>query len=94
MQNELPEDAIQIGGNSWYTKVVDKNGKWIAINELHYIGDKLCGGWVPFDVESEYLYTSGDRWTVVSYDPLELSPSLLCGCGHHGFIRQGKWISC
>jgi hypothetical protein len=34
-----------------------------------------------------------DGWTVVSESPLTLSPSLLCPrCGHHGFIRDGKWV--
>lgn len=32
-------------------------------------------------------------WQVESWDPLTLSPSLLCrACGHHGFIRGGKWV--
>lgn len=32
-------------------------------------------------------------WTVESFEPLTLSPSLLCRlCGHHGFIREGRWI--
>jgi len=30
-------------------------------------------------------------WTVHSLDPLHLEPSLKCSCGHHGFIREGKW---
>lgn len=32
-------------------------------------------------------------WQVESWDPLTLSPSLLCRrCGDHGFIRGGVWI--
>jgi hypothetical protein len=34
-----------------------------------------------------------DAWTVESWDPLTLSPSILrteCGC--HGFIRNGGWV--
>ena len=32
-------------------------------------------------------------WHVDSVRPLTLSPSLLCTeCGHHGFIRDGRWI--
>jgi hypothetical protein len=33
-------------------------------------------------------------WTVESWEPLTLSPSILrteCGC--HGFLRDGKWVS-
>lgn len=34
-------------------------------------------------------------WTVESWDPLTLSPSILCRtCGLHGYIRGGKWIPC
>lgn len=32
-------------------------------------------------------------WTVEKESPLTLSPSILCRtCGHHGFIRDGKWV--
>lgn len=31
-------------------------------------------------------------WRVVSWDPLTLEPSLLCRCGDHGFVRDGKWV--
>ncbi len=39
----------------------------------------------------------GARWTVISEEPLSLSPSLVCdprlgGCGLHGFVRDGHWI--
>lgn len=34
-----------------------------------------------------------NRWHVESWDPLTLSPSLLCtACGSHGFIREGRWV--
>lgn len=34
-----------------------------------------------------------DGWDLVSERPLTLSPSLLCrACGHHGFIREGRWV--
>lgn len=54
-----------------------------------------CCGYCRFDndvgtrVHADY---SGPRWKVESLDPLTLSPSILCSCGHHGFIKQGKWI--
>jgi hypothetical protein len=31
-------------------------------------------------------------WQLVREDPLTLSPSILCNCGFHGFIRDGKWV--
>lgn len=34
------------------------------------------------------------HWRLHSEEPLTLSPSLLCPfCGHHGFIRDGLWVS-
>lgn len=42
-------------------------------------------GWVP-------VATPGG-WDLVSEEPLTLSPSLLCrACGHHGFVRDGRWV--
>lgn len=30
---------------------------------------------------------------LVQREPLTVSPSLLCAiCGHHGFIREGRWV--
>ena len=32
-------------------------------------------------------------WDVLSWEPLTLSPSLLCRlCADHGFIHEGKWV--
>lgn len=33
-------------------------------------------------------------WKVQSWDPLTLTPSVLCKCGWHGFITNGKWVPC
>lgn len=31
-------------------------------------------------------------WTVEQWEPLTISPSLLCrACNHHGWIRNGRW---
>lgn len=31
-------------------------------------------------------------WVVEQWEPLTLSPSLLCrACNHHGWIRAGRW---
>ena len=33
------------------------------------------------------------RWQVVSWEPLTLSPSVLCtACQAHGWIRDGRWV--
>jgi hypothetical protein len=40
------------------------------------------------------MFTGHGRvtWELHSLEPLDMSPSLLCSCGDHGFIRQGKWV--
>lgn len=84
---QLPDNAIDLGNGSWMIKVVDKDDKWIGINEFHYNKtDGLCGGWVPFE--------GNKAWTVESWEPLTLSPSLLCtACSNHGWIRSGRWVN-
>jgi hypothetical protein len=32
-------------------------------------------------------------WKVESWEPLTISPSVLCSCGDHGFIREGRWVT-
>jgi hypothetical protein len=56
---------------------------------------KSVSGWnagaIVFDLP-ERPAADGQGWTVQSWDPLTVSPSLLQpGCGDHGFIRGGKW---
>jgi hypothetical protein len=53
-----------------------------------------CAGFVTFDgeVQRQVEPNRPNRWTVESRDPLTLSPSVLCSCGDHGFIREGRWV--
>lgn len=55
---------------------------------------KGCSGFATFDTESSRrLNPESPKWTVESEDPLTISPSVLCRrCGHHGFIREGRWV--
>lgn len=49
-------------------------------------------GGIQFIIPGHRVFQKG--WTVVSWDPLTLTPSIErkeCGC--HGFIRNGKWVS-
>lgn len=46
-----------------------------------------CGGYLPH-------LPIPNGWTIVSKEPLTVSPSILChACKSHGFITDGKWIS-
>lgn len=47
-----------------------------------------CGGLIP-------IRAYGDRpvWTVVSEEPLTLTPSVRCACGgQHGYVRDGRYV--
>lgn len=58
--------------------------------------EDLCGGGVLFDLPGvREAFPGRALWTVNSLDPLDLSPSLACGCKgctNHGFIRGGVWV--
>lgn len=53
-----------------------------------------CEGAITFNgpVQQELNGGASPYWDVQSWDPLTLSPSLLCHCGDHGFIQGGKWV--
>lgn len=47
---------------------------------------------ISFDVPENDHVPADAKWQVETFDPVTISPSLLCrGCGHHGFIRNGRW---
>lgn len=51
-----------------------------------------CFGSVQFDLPATKHFI-GAKWTVESWEPLTLSPSIRClECGAHGFIRGGRWV--
>lgn len=53
-----------------------------------------CAGFVTF-ASGTQRKIEPDRpnvWRVESWSPLTISPSVLCSCGDHGFIREGRWV--
>lgn len=66
----------------------------IGLTEAHLTEDGYpCGGgayWVASKNDPNPVL-----WQLISLDPLHIEPSLLHrrpdGCGHHGFIRDGRW---
>lgn len=52
-----------------------------------------CEGMIYFDTPIAREHFIGPYWQVESWEPLTLSPSLLCHCGDHGFIKAGKWVT-
>lgn len=74
---------------------IDKVGAVVA----HFTPQgQPCDGYIEFDsperqkLVNEHGWRDRPKWTVESWEPLTLSPSLLCQCGDHGFIRGGRWV--
>jgi len=80
------------GLNPQYADVpdVEKYGALVG----HARGDGTrCEGFVTFDSEiSRRIAPDRAKWTVESWEPLTITPSLACHCGDHGWIRDGRWI--
>lgn len=57
-------------------------------------GKGRCAGGVYFDLPGvQETFPGVAVWQVESWDPLTISPSLLCRiCGNHGFIKNGRWV--
>jgi hypothetical protein len=76
---------------SWSTT---KEGDVVGLVEFHTCNGSVNGGAVM--LETGYGPTS--LWHVDAgeagvWEGLTLSPSIACGeCGHHGWIRDGKWV--
>ncbi|WP_069773036.1 hypothetical protein [Streptomyces sp. LUP30] len=64
-----------------------------VIEHLTPEGDRCAGG-VTFDSPTARKIEPGKAmWSVESWAPLTLSPSVLClRCGDHGFVRDGRWV--
>lgn len=53
-----------------------------------------CASGMTFDGEAaRAAEPERPRWTVEQWEPLTISPSVLCRtCGDHGHIREGRWV--
>jgi len=53
-----------------------------------------CWGHIYFNLpEVRAHFPASNIWQVESWEPLTISPSVLCMlCGDHGFIRGGRWV--
>lgn len=94
VKDGLPADAIDLGHDTFYTRVV-RESEWIGIREWHRENGTYEAGFIPFTgrMKPGWWRSDSPTWEVISEKPLTLSPSLACQqCGHHGFIRDGRWV--
>lgn len=92
----LPAGAIDLGHDTWMTKVY-RDDQWVGIHEWHAENGEYGAGFIAFSGRAtpDWYGPSAPTWEVLTEDPLTLSPSLACqNCGHHGFIRSGRWEPC
>lgn len=77
--------------NPQYEGIPDVSKAGLIINHLTSEG-RQCSGAVLFEGEiQQKLFPERDKWKVENWNPLTLSPSILCSCGDHGYIREGRW---
>lgn len=63
-----------------------------GVDHPHAKTGEPCSGGIMFDTPTvRRVFPEAARWVVESWEPLTLSPSLLCSCGDHGFVRNGRW---
>jgi hypothetical protein len=79
--------------NPQYAGVPDV-GKWgLLIFHTSVETGAPCAGFVTFAGEVQRTVApEATTWDVQSWDPLTLAPSVLCSCGDHGFVREGRWV--
>ena len=59
----------------------------------HDHNGQLCRHAIRFSGPVQQLLEPGRPvWTVQSWEPLTLSPSIGAPCGDHGYIRNGTWV--
>ncbi len=78
--------------NPQYSDVPDCEHATGLIEHTKPDGVTPCMGGIIPDTAPEHLIGGRPTWHVESLEPLTLSPSILCKCGDHGFIRNGQWI--
>mgnify|MGYP003454880989 FL=1 len=55
-------------------------------------GSPCSGAITVVSPVNEAVFPGRPKWQMVQEEPLTLTPSLLCSCGDHGFITNGKWV--
>jgi hypothetical protein len=80
--------------NPQYNDISDVERYGASIAHAHPSTGAKCEGFVTFDGDVQRQLSAGrPRWTVESWEPLTLSPSVLCTtCGDHGWVRGGSWV--
>lgn len=91
-----PAPTLELGLDHTLTLVsFGQNERFGAV--LCHPNQKRPGEWclasIIFDSEdARVALPDRPKWTVVQWEPLDITPSFQCNCGDHGFVRDGKWV--
>lgn len=78
--------------NPQYDGIPDVERFGASVMHLTPTGEQ-CMGSITFDGDVQRrIMPNSTFWQVTSWEPLTMTPSLLCQCGDHGFITDGKWV--
>lgn len=79
--------------NPQYANLPDLEKAGATVQHLTPQGE-ICASGITFDLPGmREAFGGHSMWQVVQWEPLTLSPSLLCrACDDHGFIREGRWV--
>lgn len=83
--------------NPWAKDLPGSPSDYVGGTVYHLKADgSECAGGITFNTPRGRALAERSpgraTWDVQSWEPLTLSPSLLCSCGDHGFIREGRWV--
>jgi hypothetical protein len=98
------ENWIELGYGCAYQPEFADDGTVTGILFRHPYSDtchyRKVGWWGGEFCQAHVSFDGPTPWTLDSFDPLNVSPSILCmgdedHCGGaHGFIRSGHWVPC
>jgi hypothetical protein len=87
-----PDRTIQSNAER-YAGIADIEKCSLVLNHAHAKDGTPHQGVVTVENPgSRQVFPPHPLWQVESWEPLTLSPSVLCSCGWHGWIRQGRWV--
>lgn len=95
------EHALDLGDGHWLNWIAPgPDGPRIGAIIFHrlppgapdFLGNGMCAASVWFDAARAPAGRPVWALTGAADEHITLSPSLLCSCGDHGFVRDGKWV--
>lgn len=101
---EKQDTDIDLGNGIYLRWIQRKDGPIDSALIMHPVGPEnsvpdeyrilpgICIGGISFTNDPDAGPGKRDTWQFDGdFEKPTLSPSILCGCGFHGWVRNGKW---